>query len=62
MELEENILANSPALSKDDDKTSGSLMMAGIGDLPRPRTLLVIHQNSRDPSLSWSILACTDKA
>ena len=52
MELEENILENNSALSEDDDKTSGSLMMAGIGDLPRLRTLLVIRQNSREPSLS----------
>jgi len=33
MELQENIFANNSALSEDDDKNSGSLMMAGMGDL-----------------------------
>ena len=62
MEFEEKIEANSLALSKDDEITSGPLMMLGIGDLPRFRTLLVILQNSREPSLSCSILTLTDSA
>ena len=54
--------ANSLALSEDDEITLRPLMMVGIGDFPRFRTLLVILQNSRDPSLSFSILAWTDSA
>ena len=52
VEFEAKIVANSLALSEDDEITSGPLMMVGIGDLPRFKILLVILQNSRDPSLS----------
>ena len=57
VELEAKIDANSFALSEDDEITSGPLMIVGIGDFPRCRILLVILQNSRDHSLSWSILS-----
>ena len=62
VEFEENIEANSFAFSDDAEITSGPLMMVGIGDFPRFRTLLVILQNSRDPSPSCSILVWTDSA
>ena len=42
MEFEEKIEANSLDLSRDDEIASDPLMMLGIGDLPRFRTLLVI--------------------
>ena len=46
----EMFLANNFALSDGEDNTSGSLSRGGIADLPLLRTLLAIHQKSREAS------------
>ena len=38
-----------------EDNTSGPLNRGGIADLPLLRTLLVIRQNSREPSF-WEVM------
>ena len=38
-----------------EDSTSGPLNRGGIEDLPLLRTLLVIHQKSREPSF-WEVI------
>ena len=48
VEFVAKFLANSLALSEEEEITSGPLMIGGIGDFPRLRTLLVILQNSLD--------------
>ena len=57
VEFVAKFLAKSLALSEEEEITSGPLMIVGIGDLPRLRTLLVILQNSQgaDPRslLGW---------
>ena len=47
-------LANDFALSDAEDKTSGPLNRGVIADLPWLRTLLAIHQKSREPSF-WEV-------
>ena len=50
LEFLEKFLANNFALSDAEDNTSSSLNRGGIADLPLLRTLLAIHQKSREPS------------
>ena len=45
----EKFSANNFSLSDAEDITSGLLNRGGIADLPLLRTLLKIHQNSREP-------------
>ena len=47
--------ANNFALSDGEDKTPGPWNRAGIADLPMLRTLLAIHQKSREPSF-WEVM------
>ena len=49
-EFLEKFLANNFALSDAEDNTSSLLNRGGIADLPLLRTLLAIHQKSREPS------------
>ena len=51
----EKFLANNFALSDAEDNTSGPLNRGGIADLPLLRTLLAIHQKSREPSF-WEVM------
>ena len=51
----EKFSANNFALSEAEDNTSGPLNREGIADLPLLRTLLAIHQKSRQPSL-WEVM------
>ena len=51
LEFLEKFSANNFALSDAEDNTSGPLNRGGIADLPLLRTLLVIHQKSREASL-----------
>ena len=55
LEFLEKFLANNFAVSAAEDNTSGPLNRGGIADLPLLRTLLAIHQKSRDPSF-WEVL------
>ena len=50
LELSEKFLGNNFAFSEAEDSTSSPLNRGGIADLPLLRTLLVIHQKSREPS------------
>ena len=50
LELIEKFSANNFALSDGEDNTSGLLNRRGTSDLPLLRTLLAIHQQSREPS------------
>ena len=50
LEFTEKFSANNFALSDAEDNTSDPLNRGGIADLPLLRTLLTIHQNSREPS------------
>ena len=54
-EFLEKFLANNFALSDAEDNTSGPLNRRGIADLPLFRTLLAIHQRSREPSF-WEVM------
>ena len=50
LEFLEKILGNNFALSEAEDNTLGPLNRGGIADLPSLKTLLAIHQKSREPS------------
>ena len=54
-EFLEKFLANNFALSDAENNTSGPLNRGGIPDLPLLRTLLAIHQKSRDSSF-WEVM------
>ena len=54
-EFLEKFLGNNFALSDAVDNNSGPLNRGGIEDLPLLRTLLAIHQNSREPSF-WEVM------
>ena len=54
-EFLEKFLANNFVLSDAEDNTSGPLNRGGIADLPLLRTLLAIHQKSREPSF-WEVM------
>ena len=54
-EFLEELLVNNFALSDAEDNNSGPLNRGGIADLPLLRTLLAIHQKSREPS-SWEVM------
>ena len=55
LEFIEKFSAYSFALSDAEDNTSGRLNRGGIPDLPLLRTLLAIHQMSREPSF-WKVM------
>ena len=55
LEFLEKFLANNFALSDAEDNTSGLLNTGSIADLPLLRTLLAIHQKSREPSF-WEVM------
>ena len=55
LEFLEKFPANNFALSDAEDNTSGPLNRGGIADLPLLRTLLAIHQKSREPSF-WEVM------
>ena len=55
LEFIEKFSANNFALSDAEDKTSRPLNRGGIADLPLLRTLLTIHQKSREPSF-WELI------
>ena len=57
LEFFEKFSANNFALSDAKDNTSRSLNRGDIGDLRLLRTLLVNHQNSREPSF-WEVMDC----
>ena len=50
LEFLEKFLGNNFALSDAEDNTPGPLNKVGTADLPLLRTLLAIHQKSREPS------------
>ena len=63
----EKFLANNFTLSDAEHNTSGPLNRGGIADLPLLRTLLAIHQKSREPSFlkvmnSFVLVACASLA
>ena len=51
VELEAKFEAKRLALSIEEEITSGPFIMVGIVALPLLRTLFVIRQNSREPTL-----------
>ena len=55
LEFLEKFLANNFALSEAEDNTSGPLNRGSIADLFLLRTLLAIHQKSREPSY-WEVM------
>ena len=55
LEFLEKFSENNFALLDAEDNTSGPLERGGIADLPFLRTLLAIHQKSRDPSF-WEVM------
>ena len=55
LEFKEKFSANNFALSGAEDNTSGPLNRGGIADLPLLRTVLAIHQKSREPSF-WEVM------
>ena len=55
LEFLEKFLANIFALSEAEDNTSGLLIRGGKTDLPLFRTVLAIHQKSREPSV-WEVV------
>ena len=55
LEFLEKFSANNFALSDAEDNTSEPLNRGGIADLPLLRTLLAIHQKSRQPSF-WEVI------
>ena len=54
-EFLEKFSANNFALSDAEDNTSGPMNRGGIADLPLLRTVLAIHQISREPSF-WEVM------
>ena len=56
LEFLEKFLEKHFALSDAEDRTSGALNRGGIADLSLSRTLLAIHQKSREPIFSEVIL------
>ena len=54
-EFLEKFLANNFALSDAEKNTSRLLNSGSIADLPLLRTLLAIHQKSREPSF-WEVM------
>ena len=55
LEFLEEFSANNFVLSDVEDITSGPLNSGAIADLPLLRTLLAIHQKSREPSF-WEVM------
>ena len=55
LEFLEKFSANNFALSDAENNTSGLFNRGGIADLPLLRTLLAIHQKSREPSF-WEVM------
>ena len=55
LEFLEKLLVNNFALSDAEDNTSGPLNRGGIAHLTLLRTLLAIHQKSREPSF-WEVM------
>ena len=55
LEFLEMFLGNKFALSDPEDNNFGPLNRAGIAELPFLRTLLAIHQKSREPSF-WEVM------
>ena len=55
LEFLEKFSANNFALSDAEDNTSEPLNRGGIADLPLLKTLLAIHQKSREPSF-WKVM------
>ena len=55
LEFLEKFSANNFALSDAEDNTSRLLNRRGVADLPLFRTLLAIHQKSREPSF-WAVM------
>ena len=55
LEFIEKFSANNFASSDEEDNTFGPLNRGGIADLPLTRTLLTIHQKSREPSF-WEVI------
>ena len=55
LEFLERFLANNFVLYDAKDSTSGPLNRGGIADLPLLRTLLAIHQKSREASF-WEVM------
>ena len=55
LEFLEKFSANNFALSDAEDNTSGPLNRGGIANLPLLRTLLAIHQKSREPNI-WEVM------
>ena len=55
LEFKEKFSANNFALLDAEDNTFGLLNRGGITDLPLLRTLLAIHQKSREPSF-WEVM------
>ena len=55
LEFLEKFSLNNFALSDAEDNTSGLLNRGGTADLPLLRTLLVLHQKSREPSF-WEVM------
>ena len=55
LEFLKKFSANNSALSDPEDNTFGPLNRGGITDLPLLRTLLAIHQKSREPSF-WEVM------
>ena len=55
LEFIEKFLANNFSSSDAEDNTSGQLNRGGVADLPLLRTLLAIHQKSREPSF-WEVM------
>ena len=50
-----NVFSKQIASSDAENKTSGTSDRGGIADLPLLRTLLAIHQKSREPSF-WEVM------
>ena len=55
LEFPEKFLANNFALLDAEEKILGSLIKGGITDLPLLRTLIAIHQKSRELSF-WEVM------
>ena len=55
LEFLEKFSASNFALSDAEDTTCGPLNRGGMADLPFLRTLLAIHQKSREPSF-WEVI------
>ena len=53
--FKETFSANNFALSDEEDNTSSPLNRGGLADLLLLRTLLAIHQKSREPSF-WEVM------